>query len=62
MIPKTPYCIVYGNDESVRDEMAQAMTKKMGYPPEDCYQIGAAITINAGPKVTGVIFKSQHRR
>lgn len=62
MIPKTPYCIVYGNDESVRDEMAQAMTKKMGYPPEDCYQIGAAITINAGPKVTGVIFKSMHKK
>ena len=30
MIPQTPYCIVYGNDESVRDEMAQAMTKKVG--------------------------------
>ena len=29
MIPQTPYCIVYGNDESVRDEMAQAMTKKV---------------------------------
>jgi len=62
MIPKTPYCVVYGNDESVRDEMVQAMTKKMGYPPEDCYQIGAAITINAGPKVTGVIFKSMHKK
>jgi DegV family protein with EDD domain len=62
IIPKTPYCIVYGNDDSVREEMAKAMTKKMGYPPEDCYQIGAAITINAGPKVTGVIFKSQKKR
>ena len=39
--------------------MAQAMTKKMGYPPAEYFQIGAAITINAGPKVAGVIFKSQ---
>lgn len=58
MIPKTPYCIVYGNDETVKDEMAEAMTKAVGYPPEDAYQIGAAITINAGPKVVGVIFKA----
>jgi DegV family protein with EDD domain len=62
MIPKTPYCIVYGNDDGVRDEMAAAMTKKVGYPPADFYQIGAAITVNSGPKVTGVIFKSQHKR
>ena len=61
MIPQTPYCIVYGNDESVRDEMVQAMTKKVGYPPAECYQIGAAIAINAGPKVTGVIFKAQNK-
>ena len=62
MIPKTPYCIVYGNDETVRDEMAEAMTKELGYPPEDFYQIGAAITINAGPKVVGVIFKGNGDR
>lgn len=59
IIPQTPYCVVYGNDLTARDEMAQAMTKKMGYPPAEYFQIGAAITINAGPKVAGVIFKSQ---
>ncbi len=61
IIPKTPYCVVYGNDETVRDEMIQAMTKKVGYPPAEAFQIGAAIAINAGPKVTGVIFKSQDK-
>ena len=60
MIPKTPYCIVYGNDEAVMEEMAQAMIKKVGYPPEKYFQIGAAIAINAGPRVVGVIFKA-HR-
>lgn len=59
MIPQTPYCIIYGNDEKVRDEMTEAMTKKLGYPPAEIYQIGAAVAVNAGPKVTGVIFKAK---
>jgi DegV family protein with EDD domain len=61
MIPKTPYCIVYGNDEAVMEEMAQVMIKKVGYPPEKYFQIGAAIAINAGPRVVGVIFKAQKK-
>ena len=60
-IPKTPYCIVYGKDTEVKDEMVQAMTKKVGYPPADIYQIGSEIAVNAGPKVVGVIFKSQKK-
>ncbi len=56
MEPKTPYCVVYGNDSEVRDEMIKAMTQKLGYAPEDCYQIGAAIAVNAGPRVVGTIF------
>lgn len=60
-IPKTPYCIVYGRDPEVRDEMVQAMTKKVGYPPVDCYKIGSEVAVNAGPKVVGVIFKSQKK-
>ena len=59
MIPQTPYSIVYGNDDGVKEEMADAMTKKLGYPPADYFQIGAAIAVNAGPKVTGVIFKAK---
>lgn len=60
-IPKTPYCVVYGCDTEVRDEMVQAMTKKVGYPPADCYAIGSEVAVNAGPKVVGVIFKSQKK-
>lgn len=59
IIPQTPYCIVYGSDDGVRDELAKALTKKLGYPPADFYQIGAAIAVNAGPKVTGAIFKAK---
>lgn len=61
MIPKTPYSIVYGNDEAAMDEMAQVMTKKVGYPPENYFQIGAAIAVNAGPRVVGVIFKAHNK-
>ena len=48
-----PYCIVYGSDDAVRDEMAAAAEEAMGYPPAAFYKIGAAIAINAGPKVCG---------
>ena len=61
IIPQTPYCVVYGRDEKPRDELAAALTQKLGYPPSDYFQIGAAISINAGPQVVGVIFKSQKR-
>lgn len=57
MIPQTPYCIVYGNDVSAADELTEALTKAIGYPPTERYQIGAAIAINAGPKVVGSIFR-----
>ncbi len=60
IIPQTPYTIVYGNDTAVRDEIAKALTKKLGYPPVDFYQIGAAIATNSGPKVSGVIFKAKN--
>lgn len=57
--PQTPYCVVYGEDPEVRDELARALTQKLGYPPKDFYQIGAAIAVNAGPRVVGSIFKKK---
>lgn len=58
MAPNSPYCVVYGNDEQVRDDMVALMTEKLGFPPADIYQIGAAIAANAGPRVVGVVFRS----
>lgn len=57
MIPQTPYCIVYGDTKEYADDLAAQLTKKLGYPPAEMYQIGAAIAINAGPTVVGAIFK-----
>lgn len=57
--PGSEYCVVYGKEEADRDEMAAAMQAAIGYPPADVYQIGAAIAINAGPRVVGTIFKQK---
>ncbi len=60
MIPQTPYCIVYGSNKENAEELASQLTKKLGYPPAEMYQIGAAIAINAGPTVVGSIFKRKN--
>lgn len=56
MEPGSEYQIVYGNDDSVRDELEARMTEKLGYGATDYFQIGAAVASNAGPKVVGTIF------
>ena len=55
----TPYMIVYGDNIEIRNQMAEEMTRLLGYEPVDFYQIGAAIASNAGPTVTGVIFREK---
>ena len=54
--PRTPYEVIYGSDESSREEMTKLLTEKLGYPPAAAYQIGAVIAANAGPKVAGAAF------
>lgn len=56
MEPNSPYEVIYGNDPTCRDAVAQAMTQALGYGPSGAYQIGAAVAANAGPKVAGVAF------
>ncbi len=60
MIPQTPYCVVYGSNRAVRDEMEREITRKLGYPPEMSFQVGAAVASNCGPVVIGTIFKEKH--
>lgn len=56
MEPGSAYQIEYGNDDKIKEEMAQKMTEKLGYGPSGYYQIGAEVAANAGPRVTGVAF------
>lgn len=62
MEPNTPYSLVYGSDTAVRDELAEELSKKVGYPPLYQFQIGAAIAINAGPRVVGAIFETAKKK
>lgn len=61
MEPGSPYGVIYGSDKSVGDEIAQKLTERIGYPPTAEFQIGAAVAINAGPKVVGAVFDSKER-
>lgn len=55
----SPYIIVYGMSAQDADAMERAMTEALGYPPAGRTQIGAAIAINAGPRVVGVAFRGK---
>lgn len=59
MIPKTPYCVLSGKDDTYANELAKELTKKFGYPPAHLFHIGAAVTINAGPDVVGVVIRAE---
>lgn len=59
MEPGSPYQVVYGNDTKCRDDMIAKMTDLVGYGPDECYQIGAEVSVNAGPRIAGVIFNAK---
>ncbi len=40
-------------------ELAAALTKKLGYPPEMQFRIGGVIAANAGPDLVGSFFKGK---
>ena len=61
IIPKTPYCLVYGYFEDAERELAKELTKKLGYPPEMSFRIGGVIAANAGPKLVGAFFKGKEQ-
>ena len=62
MIPQTPYCVLVGSVAEYGEEMAKELTKKLGYPPAATFQIGAAVSANAGHKVAGFVIKGKKRR
>lgn len=62
MEPNTPYSIVYGNDSEARDALTEELTHRVGYPPVYYFQIGAAIAINAGPRLVGAVFETRRKK
>lgn len=61
MIPQTPYLVIGNNRPDRTAELAKEAQKAIGYPPQGIYDIGAVISINAGPKVVGIVFKGPHQ-
>lgn len=59
MIPHTPYCIVGGSSAERLEEMDAEARKVLGYPPSMSTTVGAAISINAGHNVVGIIIKEK---
>lgn len=62
MEPSTPYSIAYGSDLNAKEEMEAEMIKRLGYPPVYHFQIGPAITINAGHHAVGVVFEASKKK
>lgn len=61
MVPQTPYLLVNSMSEAEHDELAEKAKKELGYDSAASYYIGASISINAGPKVAGIIVKGKNR-
>ncbi len=61
MVPKTDYCLVGGALPERFEELKAEAHALLRYEPVKSVSIGAAIAINAGPKVVGIIVKGQKR-
>lgn len=56
MEPNTPYELIYARDTDCLEELRAIVTERIGYPPADAYQTGAAVSANAGPRIAGISF------
>lgn len=59
MEPGSEYVVMCGSCLEEGDALAAAMTEAVGYAPAARYRIGAAITINAGPRAMGVSIRAK---
>lgn len=60
-VPQTPYLLVRGKCNERGDEILEKSAKEIGYASVGLFPIGAAIAINAGPIVVGIIVKGKNR-
>lgn len=60
MIPHTEYAVIVGSNPAYAKQLAAEMEKAVGYPPAMMENAGAAITINAGPDLVGLVVKNKN--
>lgn len=58
---KAVTAVVCGAVAQYGDDMVKAVSKRFGHAPKARYQAGAAIAINSGPKVVGMIVRGEKR-
>lgn len=61
MVPETPFLLVKGLMEEEMKVFKKEAEKKIGYKCEGVFSAGAAIAINAGPKIIAIVVKGNRR-
>ena len=61
MIPHTEYAVIVGANPEYARQLAAEMEKAVGYPPAMIGNLGAAIAVNAGPDVVGIVIRNKDR-
>lgn len=56
--PDTNYAIVYGNNTKALQHLKEACAQFMDRPPIAEYQVGCVISINTGPNMIGILYRT----
>lgn len=56
--PGTPYMLVSGNNPEQSEKLRKACAERMDQPPEFEYPVGCVISINTGPNMIAVIYRT----
>lgn len=56
--PNSNYAIVYGNNQKAYEALKDACSEVMDQPPIAYYQVGCIISINTGPDMIGIIYRT----
>lgn len=56
--PGTNYAIVYGSNAEALDHLKEACAQIMDKPPIAEYQVGCVISINTGPNMIGILYRT----
>lgn len=60
-VPHTPYIVVKGTLDEQAQELAEKAKKTLAQEPVGIFHAGAAISINAGPKIIALVVKGKRR-
>lgn len=61
-VPQTPYILVRGMEKPIAEELLEKAKRQLNGELVGLYFAGAAVTINAGPKMIATIVKGRNRK